>query len=144
MKNTYNITTPKTVEGFRKNLKKYFVCIGENNEELYTQMGSHKISELNSLPDLYNYPIEDGSPKISIKVNPIKDFKEYMLETNQFISMNGYFENEDNFEIIESQNDFLSNYNPLWIGINNKLYREFLFMTLGEFSGYSLVESELL
>jgi len=144
MKNTYNITTPTTVEGFRKNLKNYFVCIGENNEELYTQIVSHKISELNSLTDLYNYPIEDGSPKISIKVNPIKDFKEYMLETNLFISMNGYFENEDNFEIIENQNDFLSNYNPLWIGINNKLYREFFYMTLGKFSGYSLVESELL
>jgi len=77
-------------------------------------------------------------------INPIKDFKEYMLETNLFISMNGYFENEDNFEIIENQNDFLSNYNPLWIGINNKLYREFFYMTLGKFSGYSLVESELL
>ena len=144
MKNTYNITTPTTVEGFRENLKKYFVCIGGNKEELYTQMSSHKISELNSLSDLYNYPIEGGNPKISLKVNLINDFKEYMLETNQFTSMNGYFENEDNFEIIENQNDFMSNYNPIWIGINNKLYRSFLYMTLGEFSGYSLVESELL
>ena len=33
----HNIQTPQNVEEFRNNLKKYFVCIGDNDDELYVQ-----------------------------------------------------------------------------------------------------------
>jgi len=134
----HNIQTPTTVEEFRNNLKKYFVCIGEDESELYTQTGSHKIDELNSLTDLYKDELGGGNPKISVKVHPIKDFREFMSETHQVFSLNGYFLDEKNYKIIENKEEFLSNYNPMWIGLDNQLYREFFYLTLGDFSGYTI------
>jgi len=59
-----------------------------------------------------------------------------MLETNQFLSFDGYFMNETNYEIIENQFEFITQYSPMWIGIDNQIYREFLHLSLGDFSGY--------
>ncbi len=134
----HGIKTAKTVEEFRKNLRKYFVCI--KNEELYVRQKSGvKINELNCLSDLYEkVEFMDGTPRISVKVNPLKDLKEFMRETNQRFSTIGYFLDEKNFEIIDNQDDFMLDYNPLWIGIDNQIYREFFILTLGEFSGYSV------
>lgn len=136
----HEIQTPKNVYEFRMNLKKYFVLMGK--EEIYVQNpksgnGGIKINELNSLSDLYEKCL--GTPLISVKVHPKKDFKEFMNETNQIFSLNGYFKDEQNFEIIENQNDFMFNekYTPMWIGLDNQIYREFFILTLGDFSGYS-------
>ena len=137
--------TPTTVNEFRTNLKKYYVCVGKNGDELYVQNCKKdriRISELSSLDDLYKYSSSEYlTPQISPKVNPIKDFKLFMMETNQIFSMNGYFEDENNFEIIKDKLDFISNYNPKWIGLDNQLYREFYYLTLGEYSGYILSEN---
>ena len=136
------IKTPSTVNEFRTNLKKFYVCVGKNEDELYVQnckTDRIKISELSSLNDLYKYVgSEKLTPQISPKVNPIKDFKMFMMETNQIFSMNGYFENENNFEIIKDKTDFLFNFNPKWVGLDNQLYREFYYLTLGDYSGYIL------
>lgn len=134
------IQTPKNVVEFRKNLKKYFVLMG--SEEIYVQNpksgnGGIKINTLNSLSDLYEKCI--GTPLVSVKVHPKKDFKEYMNETNQIFSLKGYFKDEQNFEVIENQIDFMFNkkYSPKWIDLDNKIYREFFMLTLGDFSGYT-------
>lgn len=135
----HNIKTPQTVEEFRNNLKKYFVCIGENTDKLYVgncDTDGINVNELNSLSDLYNRRIGTITPTLSPKVNPKKDFKEYMYETNQFLSFDGYFEDENNYEIIEDKNTFIMDYEPKWIGLDNQIYREFFMLTLGEFSGY--------
>jgi len=134
----HNIQTPQNVEEFRNNLKKYFVCIG--GDELYVQncdTDSINVNELNSLTDLYRRcNTKHFNPSITPKVNPKKDFEEYMNETNQFLSFNGYYDDENNYEIIEDTNTFLGDYKPMWVGIDNQFYREFYMKTLGEFSGY--------
>ena len=137
----HNIKTPQTVEEFRTNLKKYFVCIGENDDELYVQncdVYSINLNELNSFDDLYQRS-NHFNPMISPKVNPKKDFKEFMNETNQIFSMNGYFMDENNYEIIEDRRTFLSDYDPKWVGMDNQIYREFYCLTMGSFSGYSSI-----
>ena len=136
----HNIQTPQNVEEFRNNLKKYFVCIGDNDDELYVQncdTDRINVNELNSLTDLYQRRSGMINPTLSPKVNPKKDFKEFMNETNQIFSFNGYFMDENNYEIIEETETFLSDdYEPKWVGLDNKIYREFYNLTLGEFSGY--------
>lgn len=129
----HGIKTPTTVEEFRNNLLKYFVCV---EDEVYLESGrGPKIDQMNSLMDLYGER-PDIIPWVSVKVNPLKDFRKFMRETNQVTSINGYFLDERNYEIIESQNDYLMDYDVKWVGINNQLYREFFQLTLGEFSGY--------
>ena len=138
----HNIKTPQTVEEFRNNLRKYFVCIGDNDDELYVQNCddySIHINELNSFDDLYQRS-HNFNPMILPKVNPKKDFKEFMTETIQMFSLNGYFMDENNYEIIEDKNSFLKDYDPRWVGLDNKIYREFYYLTLGSFSGYSYCE----
>jgi hypothetical protein len=136
----HKIQSPNNVVEFRKNLKKYFVLMG--SEEIYVRNPKSgnvgiKINTLNSLSDLYEKC--KGTPLVSVKVHPKKDFKEYMNETNQIFSLKGYFKDEQNFEIIENQNDFMFNkkYSPMWIELDNKIYREFFMLTLGDFSGYT-------
>ena len=132
----HNIKTPQTVEEFRTNLKKYFVCIGK--DELYVQncdTDSINVNELNSLTDLYKRS-NHFNPTITPKVNTKKDFSEFMSETNQIVSFDGYFMDENNYEIIENQNTFLGDYEPKWVGLDNSIYREFYHLTLGEYCGY--------
>lgn len=127
----HGIKTPTSVEGFRNNLRKYFVC---KEDRILLQSGSSpKISKMNSLLDLYNH--RDTIPMFTVKVNPLKDFGEYMMDTNQIFTINGYFDDEKNYEIIESQNKFIMDYNPVWIKIDNRFYIEFFYLSLGEFSG---------
>ncbi|MDG1954739.1 MAG: hypothetical protein P8I51_07595, partial [Polaribacter sp.] len=133
-KQPYGIQTPQNVEEFRNNLKKYFVCIGDNDDELYVQncdTDRINVNELNSLTDLYQRRSGMINPTLSPKVNPKKDFKEFMNETNQIFSLNGYFDDENNYEIIEDRRTFLSDYEPKWVGLDNQIYREFYYLTLG-------------
>ncbi len=139
-KNSYGIKTPQNVEEFRNNLKKYYVCIGENNDELYVQncdTDRVNVNNLNSIDDLYKRcNTKHFNPQLSPKVNPIKDYGKFMEETEQIFSTNGYFKDNKNYEVIEDDMDFISNYNPLWVGLDNQIYREFFHLTLGKFSGY--------
>ena len=143
--NPYGIKSPQNVEEFRNNLKKYFVCIGDNDDELYVQncdTDGINVNELNSLSDLYQRcNTEYFNSMISPKVNPKKDFKEFMNETNQIFSLNGYFMDENNYEIIEDRGTFISDYEPRWVGLDNKIYREFYYLTLGKYSGYEELEN---
>ena len=86
-KNSYGIKTPQNVEEFRNNLKKYYVCIGENNDELYVQncdTDRVNVNNLNSIDDLYKRcNTKHFNPQLSPKVNPIKDYGKFMEETER-------------------------------------------------------------
>ena len=58
-------------------------------------------------------------------------------KTNQIMSFHGYFQYEENFELFEDQNEFISSDmgDPMWISYN-QIWREFYMITLGEFCGY--------
>jgi len=146
IKNTnqpFGIKTPTTVEEFRENLKKYYWNMG--GDGLYVQQLDKpiKYDQINSLSDLYDL-LKNGSrngttPWICPKVELKKDIKEFMEETNQYMSCYGLFQNEDHFEIVDDQ---FEHKNPKWIGIDNQIWREFFYMTLGEFSGYVMNNKE--
>ena len=137
----HGIKIPTTVEEFRQNLKKYYWSMG--NKGLYVQQIGRpvKYDELNSLSDLYELVRKEGrgdeihnsKPLICPLIELTKDIKEFMRETNQIFSSNGLFENEEHFEIVEEQ---FEHKNPKWVGIDNQIYREFFYLTLGKFSGY--------
>ena len=140
-----DIKTPKTVEEFRENLKKYFICVGGNNwserNALYTQGAEIKINELNSLSDLYNKCLSVPS------IIPYVDFDMNSINTEEILSMmdsrnfEDVMKDESRFKIYdidsrESQSDFMSKSNAIWSGIDNQIYRQFYIKTLGDFSGY--------
>ena len=127
------------VNDFRNNLKKYFVTYDDDQLYVKPENGEGfgvKLSELNSLIDLYSIINGIGIPTIIPKVVLLKDPKEYMTETNQIFSFDGYFDNENNFEIIEDNGEFMEKYNPQWVNIDNQIYRDFFLLTLGEYSGF--------
>lgn len=134
----HGIKTPTTLKEFRENLKKYYWSMG--GEGLYVQQHHSpvKYDKIKSLSDLYEIVRKRGdstmvTPWICPKVNLKKDVMEFMKETDQVFSSQGYFQNEDHFEIVEDQ---FKQKDPKWVGIDNQIYREFYMMTLGEFSGY--------
>ena len=108
-----DVKTPKTVEEFRENLRKYYMCLGD---DLYVQqLNNVKIDELNSLSDLYDL---HPDPMITSQVywNTDMDNKNYTL--------------------FDSMKEYLNYGHPRWVSLDNKLLREFYVKTLGDFSGY--------
>ena len=108
-----DVKTPKTVEEFRENLRKYYMCLGD---DLYVQqLNNVKIDELNSLSDLYDL---HPDPMITPQVywNTDMDNKNYTL--------------------FDSMKEYLNYGHPRWVSLDNKLLREFYVKTLGDFSGY--------
>jgi hypothetical protein len=138
-KQPYGIKTPTTVEEFRENLKKYYWNMG--GEGLYVRENSFpiKYDNLYSLSDLNDVVGTESTRKyynslsICPKMELVKDFTEYMNETNQDMSCYGFFYNEEHFELVEDQ---FKQKNPQWVKIDNQIYREFFYITLGKFSGY--------
>jgi hypothetical protein len=133
-----DVKTPKTVEEFRENLRKYYMCIGRDPENLdglcVQQVRDVKIDELNSLWDLYGLHHE---PMICPKLDwDMDDVEKYMNKTGQFLSCDGFFDDEKNYTLYESQMDFTQNGNPMWFKIDNQILRGFYVKTLGDFSGY--------
>ena len=132
-----DVKTPKNVEEFRENLRKYYMCIGDpkTREELYVQqVDKVKIDELNSLSDLYKLHPE---PKISPLVDwNMDDVEKHMDKTNQIMSSHGFFDDEKNYTLYESQRDRSKYGKPTWVTIDNQILREFYVKTLGDFSGY--------
>ena len=127
-----DVKTPKTVEEFRENLRKYYMCLGD---DLYVQqLNNVKIDELNSLSDLYKlHPQPQISPLLDWDM---KDVKKHMDKTNQILSSHGFFDDEKNYTLYESQRDYSDYGNSSWVKIDNQILREFYVKTLGDFSGY--------
>ena len=132
-----DVKTPKTVEEFRENLRKYYTCLGDpkKKEELFVQqLNKVKIDELNSLSDLYGLHPE---PMICPKVDwNMDDVHNHMDKTGQIMSCNGFFDDENNYTLYESQKDHSRYGNPSSVKIDNQILREFFVKTLGDFSGY--------
>ena len=127
-----DVKTPKTVEEFRENLRKYYMCLGD---DLYVQqLNNVKIDELNSLSDLYKlHPQPQISPLLDWDM---KDVKKHMDKTNQILSSHGFFDDEKNYTLYESQRVYHEYGKPTWVKIDNQILREFYVKTLGDFSGY--------
>ncbi len=134
--NPFNIETPKTVEEFRNNLKKYYVCEGSDRLMVRDKNGIpfDKIDSLYGLGRSEN-GFEDVwiTPQIDLK----KDIYEYMMENDLIYEIGDYFKDEKNYRIYENQSDFLSNGDCRWVKTDNRIYREFFIWSLGEFSGYT-------
>jgi hypothetical protein len=129
------------LKDFRNNLKKYYVTFGEDKLYVKPKNGQGfgiKLSDLSSISDLYEMMNGFGTPTIIPKVVLKKDIQEFMIETNQIFSSIGYFKNDTNYQIIESKDEFLKKHTPTWIGIDNPIYREFFYLTLGKYSGYTM------
>jgi len=143
--NYNDIKTPTTVEEFRENLKKYFICTGDDwsNRNTLMVMGSDvKINELNSLEDLYALNTHE-TPSIA----PYVDFDMNSISTDETIknmfsrNFESVMKDESRFKICdinsaESHSEFMQNAKVMWYGIDNQIFRQFFVKTLGDFSGY--------
>jgi hypothetical protein len=150
--NPYGIKTPEDVREFRENLKKYYVVhpinrevfefgvnvedMDINNLYLYvnTDTDDYEIPlmDISNLDDLYE--ICEGEPMITPKMDMEKWGEDYMEETDQGLSFNNYYSNENNFKIYETQEEFITEGNPMWCSLSNQLLREFYMMTLCDYS----------
>ena len=129
-----DIKTPKTLEEFHENLRKYYVC---PRDFIYVMnhLDKIKVESLKSLSDLYERCPEQTPQIIPKVIWDMKDVEKHMNETGQYSSCDGFFDNEDNFKIYEDQN-FMKSHGGSWVTIDNQILREFYIKTLGEFSGY--------
>lgn len=141
--NFNDIETPTTVQGFRKNLMKYYGCNGSYDpkktkqvrDELMMMGQEILVDDLNRLDDLYRL---DSKPYISPLVEfNMDDVEEYMMESGQLFSSNGFFENTEKYTIYTSIEDYIQHGKPSWWMVDNQILREFYVKTLGKFSGYS-------
>jgi hypothetical protein len=144
------IKTPKTIEEFRTNLKKYFVCIGENREILFVKGRNDKnirVDTLTSFNNLYNFDVTHITPTIVFDISKISDEEIYQnINSRDFSSV---LSDEKRFPIYEMNNaddvqSFIHNKNPQWIKMDNQILRCFFIKTLGDFSGYVSIDEELM
>lgn len=147
--NPYGIKTPTTVEEFRENLKRYYVTIIEDGKDSLVVRGMNiPLEEISSFRDIYiltkSVRFGDGSsPDIIPLMTPVKDIIDYLEETDQLSSSHGYFEDQSNFKLWNNYMEFRKHGRPGWYTLDNQWLREFYIMTLGEFTGYSIVEEEM-
>jgi hypothetical protein len=139
----HGIKTPKSVKEFRENLGKYFWTGGGQGKQLYIQLpnGTSEfidIEKFSSFEDIYEitktgFSYGGGSPCICPKIDMIKEIDDYMNETGQVWSVDGYFLNEENYDYVDDQ---FSQENPKWYSLDNQIGREFFRITLGDYCGY--------
>ncbi len=135
------IKTPKTVEEFRTNLKKYFICIGKDREMLMVRGRKHdiQVDELESFSDLYKQGVEMIISTISFDVKEITmDETIKNMFQRDFTSVLSY---EKRFPIYEMENaddvrEYVDTKNPQFVKMDNQILRCFFAKTLGNFSGY--------
>ena len=147
-----DIKTPKTVEEFRENLKKYFICTGNDwstrNELMLQGNNRVKIDELKSLSDLYS-KCDSTAPYIV----PYVEFDTNSITNDETIenmfsrNFESVMKDESRFKIydidsVESHSEFMSKVDSMWYGIDNQIFRQFYIKTLGDFSGYISNEIE--
>ena len=140
--NYNDIKTPQTIEEFRENLKKYFVCIGKDRELLMTRGKTNevRVDEISSLSDLYELGVERITPTIRLDMNKLKT--EETLEHMWTRDFSSVLSDRKRFPIRElnSAEDtmkFIQTKNPHWYTMDNQILRAFYVKTLGDFSGYS-------
>jgi len=155
--NPYGIVTPKTIEEFHENLRKYYVTvpfgveynpnIGRNeypieNYELFVMEGHIKLTDIKSFSDIYmitktGWCGNNGlSPSIIPLITLEKDVMDYINENKMWGNCHSYFIEEERFHLYEDFDDIRENGQMLWYTLDNHLLREFYMMTLGDFSGY--------
>jgi hypothetical protein len=152
-KNPYGIKTPKSVNEYRKNLKKYYITIpieyDKNTDRkdvpieglyLYVREKEIPLTDIDSFSDIYKitktgFSGNGSSPNIIPMITPRKEVMEYMRETDQLFSTDGYFYDESNFTIWEDVDEFRKDGNPMWYSLDNQWLREFYMITLGEYGG---------
>ena len=144
----YNdIETPTTVEGFRENLVKYYLTVGD---ELLMVMGQNEIpiQKLESFGDIYKLTGTGfGGDGSSPRITPMVDFQmdavtDYMMKNDQFFSCDGFFQNTESCTIYTDQLQFIECDNVSWYTLDNQILREFYMKTLGSFSGYQNVDTD--
>jgi|TARA_B100002003_G_C13992497_1_gene479511 hypothetical protein len=114
---------------------------GENEFNYY----DIPLMDLTSLTDLYEI-CEDGEPMVTPKIDTTKDLKEFLTERFtigmeiNFFSYRGYFRDENNFKIYDTTEDLILKGNPKNWDLSSQLLREFLVMTLGDYSGYEDID----
>ena len=136
-----DIKTPSTLEEFRNNLKKYFVCYGLNRELLMVRGQKHniKVDEITSFSDLYKWGVQMITPTISFDVNKITTDETI---TNMFQrDFSSVLNDEKRFPIYEmnSSDDvmkYIKTKDPKFVKMDNQILRCFFQKTLGDFSGY--------
>jgi hypothetical protein len=129
------IKTPKTINEFRENLRKYYIT-SPNGEYLVEKNNKILIDEIYSLSDLYKTNRE--TPTIIPMVDwNFDDVEKYMKKTGELFSSAGYFTDDSNdYSIYKNKSKFMSSGKSCWVGIDNQIIREFYVKTLGKFSGY--------
>ena len=140
--NWKDIHTPHSIEMFRENLKKYFVCIGKDREMLMTRGENTAINvdEIDSFADLYKQGVQKITPTIKLNVNRIREDEVLVnMGSRDFSSV---LSDKDRFPIYEMNSaedtmKFIRTKNPSWYSIDNQILRAFYYKTLGDFSGYS-------
>ena len=136
-----DIKTPSTLEEFRNNLKKYFVCYGLDRELLMVRGQKHniKVDEITSFSDLYKWGVQMITPTISFDVNKITTDETI---TNMFQrDFSSVLNDEKRFPIDEmnSSDDvmkYIKTKDPKFVKMDNQILRCFFQKTLGDFSGY--------
>ena len=136
-----DIKTPSTLEEFRNNLKKYFVCYGLDRELLMVRGQKHniKVDEITSFSDLYKWGVQMITPTISFDVSKITTDETI---TNMFQrDFSSVLNDEKRFPIYEmnSSDDvmkYIKTKDPKFVKMDNQILRCFFQKTLGDFSGY--------
>tara|TARA_B100000287_G_C20448608_1_gene708573 strand:+ start:241 stop:693 length:453 start_codon:yes stop_codon:yes gene_type:complete len=136
-----DIKTPSTLEEFRNNLKKYFVCYGLDRELLMVRGQKHniKVDEITSFSDLYKWGVEMITPTISFDVNKIttdetianmfqRDFSSVLNDEKRF----PIYEMNSSDDVMK----YIKTKDPKFVKMDNQILRCFFQKTLGDFSGY--------
>jgi hypothetical protein len=115
------IKTPKTIDEFRENLRKYYVT-NFNGDYLVGKNNEISIDEISSLDDLYELNRDSG-----------------IFETPTIIPMVDLPSTgeSNNYSIYKNKSEFMNSGKSAWVDIDNQIYREFYVKTLGKFSGYA-------
>ena len=146
----YYFVVPTNTDVLGKQTKKMYSVedIPITNLSLYVKYGEVKefghfmiedeqfipLTDISSFNDLW---LEDkDEPMIIPKMVMVKDKNDFMDETNQILSFNNFYSNENNFKIYETQEEFLTEGEPRWYSLSSQLVRQFYMMTLGDYSGY--------
>ena len=150
----YYFVVPTNTDVLGKQTKKMYSVedIPITNLSLYMKYGEVKefghfmiedeqfipLTDISSFNDLW---LEDkDEPMIIPKMVMVKDKNDFMDETNQILSFNNFYSNENNFKVYETQEEFLTEGEPRWYSLSSQLVRQFYMMTLGDFSGYGYEE----
>jgi hypothetical protein len=137
--NKKNIIKPKTVEQFRENLKKYYVCSGDSLMIKTTRGKDYFISinDINSFSDIYQLT-ETGFFYRGKNINGNQPMITPMVEFDiNFWEGWSFWYDEENYKLWIDKNQFFKEcYKPIWFSLDNTVLREFYCITLGEFCGY--------